>query len=50
MKWVIIDWANNLCFNGKKFPSAEDAEDYLSEKLGDEYETDRGEYYVEREV
>lgn len=42
--WKIIDWAGNLIKSG--FTDFNDAEDWLSEKLGDNYETDRGEYYA----
>jgi hypothetical protein len=44
--WKIYDWAGNLKFDGKAFDSAEDAEGFLSEKLGDQYETDREEYEI----
>lgn len=44
--WVIFDWAGNRCFQGISFPSFDDAEDWLCEQLGDEYDTDRGEYYI----
>lgn len=47
-KWMIIDWANNEIFKGKLFDSFEDAEDFLSEFLGDSYEENRGEYYIIR--
>lgn len=43
--WVIQDWAGNL-MNFGRFESFEDAEDFLSEKLDDDYETDRQEYYI----
>lgn len=42
----IRDWANNLCFGGIRFESFDDAEAWLSEKLDDNYETDRQEYYI----
>ena len=43
----IIDWAgNDLTYHHGIFDSFEDAEDHLSEFLGDNYGTDRGEYYV----
>lgn len=45
-KWHIIDWANNVVFDGKKFDSAEQAEDFLSTELGDAYEEDRQEYEI----
>jgi len=45
-KWHIIDWAGNSVFGGDTFDSFDDAEEFLSVKLGDDYETDRGEYDV----
>jgi hypothetical protein len=45
-KFEIQDWTGNICFNGKTFKSFEDAEEFLSEKLGESYETDREEYCV----
>jgi hypothetical protein len=45
--WIIKDWADNDVFGAKEFSSADDAEDFLAEKLGDAYETDRGEYYIQ---
>lgn len=47
--WIIEDWAGNrMRFNGEQseFDSFEDAEDVLVMVLGDDYESDRGEYYV----
>ncbi len=44
--FIIRDWTGNLCFFGKDFPSFEDAEEFLSEKLDEDYETDRQEYYI----
>ena len=45
-KWIITDWAGNICFGGISFNDFEDAEAWLAEKLGDDYETDREEYYI----
>lgn len=56
-EWVIVDWAGNVMNFQKRFvlpqsavplvfESFYDAEESLSELLGDNYETDRGEYYV----
>jgi hypothetical protein len=49
--WIIKDWAGNTCFHGKDFFSFEDAEEYLSEQFGelpdDEYEVERGEYFIQ---
>lgn len=44
--FVIKDWIDNVCFYGKTFKSFDDAEYYLSIKLGDDYETDRQEYFI----
>lgn len=56
---IIKDWAGNI-LNHKgnferpqfavpmEFTSFDDAESYLSEKLGDDYETDRQELFIER--
>ena len=44
--WLIIDWAGNVCFHGKEFHSFEDAEEFLSEVLSDNYDENRGEYYA----
>ena len=46
-KWIIRDWAGNDCFDGQTFATFDDAEEFLTEQLGDEYETDRGEYEVQ---
>ncbi|NBW19804.1 MAG: hypothetical protein EBR82_68710 [Caulobacteraceae bacterium] len=61
-QFIIQDWASNTLqhtgkFNfgcyGKElgvpmfFESWEDAESYLHELLGDDYATDRGEYFIE---
>lgn len=45
-KWHIVDWTGKLMFDGQKFGSFDDAEDFLSTKLGSDYETDRGEYDI----
>lgn len=44
--FIIVDWINNICFNGKEFKTFDDGEEFLCEFLGDNYETDRGEYYI----
>lgn len=47
--YIIKDWANNLIeFENRPhvFKSFDDAEKVLNEELGDNYETDRGEYYI----
>jgi len=45
-EWMIIDWASNVMFNGKKWPSFDDAEEFLAEFLDEKYEEDRGEYDI----
>lgn len=45
-RWRISDWAGNVCFDGKVFKSFEDAEEFLSEFLGDDYEESRQEYEI----
>lgn len=57
--WYIEDWAGNYVFQkggyqgsghlykpSITFNSFDDAEEFLSEKLGDNYELERGEYYI----
>ncbi len=46
MIYVIKDWAGNTCFNGERFKSFDDAEEYLSIELDEKYDTDRGEYEI----
>ncbi len=46
MKWLIIDWAGNIVFNGETFESFDDAEEFLCEKLDNDYELGREEYYI----
>lgn len=41
----ILDWAGNVCFK-KLFESFEDAEDFLCVALDDQYDDERGEYYI----
>lgn len=43
--YVIIDWANNLLFNGKEFETFEDGWDYLY-RLFPEDESEFDDYYV----
>jgi len=48
-RYVITDWANNeIRFNKKclDFKTFEDAEEYLEEQLGEDYNEDREEYYI----
>ena len=42
----IKDWAGNICYNGQTFNDFDDAEDFLCMELGDNYDTDRQEYYI----
>ena len=46
-QFKIIDWAgNDLTYHHGLFKSFDEAEEALSEFLGDIYETDRQEYYI----
>lgn len=47
MFWI-QDWTGKVCFDGIDFPSWEEAEYWLAIRLGDEYEEDRQEYYIEK--
>lgn len=49
-KWIVKDWAGNVCFGGQEFDSSSDAESFLSEKLGDKFEEDRQEYEIEKKT
>lgn len=44
-QWIIKDWAGNV-MNFGTFKDFDDAEAFLCEKLDDDYETNRGEYYI----
>lgn len=44
--FIIKDWAFNICFSSKEFDSFDDAEEFLSNFLGDNYDEDRGEYHI----
>jgi len=46
MKYIIKDWAGNVCFFGQEFETWDDAEEFLCIKLDDSYDEDRGEYYI----
>lgn len=49
-KWIIKDWADNVKFEGKKFDTFQDADEYLTIYFNDndmDYEEWRGEYYIE---
>lgn len=49
-KFIIVDWANNICFKGKTFPSFEDAWGFIREKFDHlpekEFDEEMGEYSV----
>ena len=45
--FIIKDWAGNHLFINPSWESFEEAEEFLSDKLGDGYDTDRQEYYIE---
>jgi hypothetical protein len=47
--FIIRDWAGNLMDFGR-FETWDDAEDFLSERLEEAYETDRQEYFIERDT
>jgi hypothetical protein len=44
--FIIIDWAGIIRFGGERFETFDDAEEFLSEYLGDSYDTDRQEYAI----
>jgi hypothetical protein len=44
--YAIFDWTGAPMFNRQQFETWEDAEEFLSEQLGEEYEEDRGEYTI----
>jgi len=46
MTYLIQDWDGNVCFFGQTFKTFDDAEEFLFEKLVDDYETDREDYYI----
>jgi len=48
--FIIKDWADNHMWPTMTWPTFDDAEEFLSLTLGDDYEMDRGEYYIERGV
>jgi hypothetical protein len=45
--FIIQDWTGKVCFFGKEFESFEEAEEWLIVRLGDAYEDERQEYYIE---
>ena len=44
--YKIYDWMNNEIYPNHFFECFDSAEEFLSEKLGDNYDTDRQEYYI----
>lgn len=44
--YIIKDWAGNIVYC-ISFGSFDEAEYFLANKLGDSYDTDREEYYIE---
>jgi hypothetical protein len=44
--FIILDWAGNI-IPTKSFLSFDEAEEYLEKKLGNNYETDRQEYFID---
>jgi len=47
--FLIEDWAGNLCFEGKEFPTFDDAWEYIYERFPNGDETGEwDEYYVIR--
>lgn len=58
-KFIIEDWAGNILDHSKRFKKPcfavalefvdfEHAEDYLIDLLGEDYDDERGEYYIEK--
>ena len=47
--WIIKDWAGNLMDFGR-FETFEDAEEFLCERLDENYETDRQEYEITKDT
>jgi hypothetical protein len=49
-KYIIKDWAGNVCFGGREFDHFDDASEYLDEQLSDlpddQYEEERGEFAI----
>ncbi len=50
MRYIIRDWANNVCFKGKTFKTFEEAWGFLYEKYDhldeEEFDEQMGEYEV----
>jgi len=57
MKYIIQDWAGNVCFQGKTFSSFEVADDFLTAWIertypdtaesDERFHEERGEYFIE---
>ena len=57
MKYIIQDWAGNVCFHGATFDSFDEADAWLTEKIEhiypdtvdneERFSEERGEYYIE---
>ena len=48
MNYIVIDWANNLMYNGKQFDTFEDGWDYIY-RLNPDDESGLDDFYVIRE-
>ena len=46
--WIIEDWTGADVFEGKSFASFDDAEEFLSDFIKDDYEDCRQEYEIKR--
>lgn len=47
--FMIYDWSGNIPFPNFYFDDFDTAEEFLSLYLGDNYDTDRGEYVIDKE-
>ena len=48
MKFIIVDWMYNVCFDSdnQEFKSFDEAEEFLCRWLGEDYEEERGELEI----
>jgi hypothetical protein len=46
MVFKIKDWTGREMFDNAEFDTFEDAEEFLAIMLGDEYDEERGEFYI----
>lgn len=46
VRWIIKDWAGNICFNGQEFDTFEDCWAFIRERFPDD-EEEWGEYFPE---